>query len=48
MKIKLVGLSDVGEVIDFWFDEDYMVIFKVIWYGRPGTWKIRADMVETI
>ncbi len=38
----------VGEVIGFRFDVDDMVIFKVIWYGKPGIDEVRADLVESV
>jgi hypothetical protein len=37
-----------GEVIDYTYDRDYMVLFDVIWYGKPGTEEVRADMLEVI
>lgn len=47
MKIKSVGREDVGEVIDFYWNEDGMM-FRVIWYGRPGIHDVLSDYVEVV
>lgn len=46
--MKITQGDLVGEAISFAWDEDLIVVFLVIWYGRPGTEWVRADLVEPI